>query len=79
MLSAKQGGNMTDAERITFYREKRDKALKTISDINDRGVQFFEAQGNEDMRDVTVARLFENRRDVAMYDKLIELWKSANA
>jgi hypothetical protein len=60
-------------ERITWYQERKAKALETIRMIEAEGWTFHEAYGNETMHDVTAQRLADKREEVAMMDKFIEL------
>lgn len=79
MLSGKHGCDMTDAERIAGYRAERDKALETVRGIDEGRVRFFEAKGNEDIRDVTAQRRTDQQRVADMMETVALAWEKWSA
>lgn len=70
---------MTDHERIAHYRAERDAALSVVADIDSGGWRFFEAQGDEAMRDVTDARRTEQERVAERMEELAVAWERLSA
>ncbi len=68
---------MSHTDRLSWYRDERDKALKVIADITNsrRRVYDFGAQG---LSDVTARRLAYLKKRAKVYERLIELCEKNN-
>ena len=61
-------------ERLTCYREQRDKALLAIAEIEDGGRRIYDPPLSP-MNDVTALRLAYLRKRAKLYDRLMALWQ----
>ncbi len=67
---------MSIAEQmVARYQKRKEEAENYLRWVEERGVRFSEATGNEPMVDITDRTIGEKRQLIADRDKWIALWK----